>query len=309
MNEQIEMNQVTTNLVGGNPEFLRLLHTMRMVAATDAGVMINGEKGVGKTTLAGEIHACSRRRNQPFVSINCAGMSDTAFAAIFPGGVQQESAGNLEIPLCGTLFLDEVGELSDRSQSMLFHFLDTSGLDRDLRVVSSSSRNLMDMVTKSEFREDLFYRLYVVPLDLPPLRERPEDLVVLLKHFSRGISADYKRPAPQYSVGARNLLKAYSWPGNLRELRNLCERMVILMAGRTVQPENLPLEIRRGNSDRNANPLFALPADGVDLLAVENDMIRQALGMAGGNRSKAARLLHLTRDTLLYRIQKHNIKI
>jgi DNA-binding NtrC family response regulator len=167
----------------------------------------------------------------------------------------------------------------------------------------------MELVTKGGFREDLFYRLYVVPLDVPPLRERPDDLVLLLKHFSREISLLYKRPAPRYSVSARNLLKAYDWPGNLRELHNLCERMVILMAGRIVQPENLPLEIRCGKSSRQTGSLFALPAGGVDLLAMEGEMIRQALGMAGGNRSKAARLLRLTRDTLLYRIQKHNIQI
>jgi len=303
------MNESTTNLLGSNPGFLRLLHTMRMVAATDASVMINGEKGVGKTSLAKEIHTCSRRRNLPFLPINCAGMPDADFASIFSGGGQQENAGSSEIPLGGTLLLDEVGELSERSQSILFHFLDSAGSDQDLRVLSSSSRNLMDLVEQNQFREDLFYRLYVVPLDLPPLRERPEDLIVLLKHFSREISAAYKRPAPHYSVSARNLLKAYSWPGNLRELRNLCERMAILMAGKIVQPENLPMEIRRGKTNRKDGSLFALPADGIDLLAVEGDMIRQALGMAGGNRSKAARLLRLTRDTLLYRIQKHNIEV
>jgi len=298
-----------TKLLGGTPEYLRLLHTMRMVAATDASVMINGESGVGKTSLAKEIHAGSRRQNLPFVPINCAGMPDTEFASIFSAVKQSEESGRPDISSCGTLFLDEVGELSIQSQSVLFHFLDTAGDNLNLRLLSSSSQDLMELVAKGLFREDLFYRLYVVPLMVPPLRERKDDLVILLKHFSREVSVDYKRPIPRYSVGARNLLKAYDWPGNLRELRNLSERMVILMAGKIIQPENLPLEIRRGKTSKQRVSLFALPAEGVDLLAMEGDMIRQALGMAGGNRSKAARLLRLTRDTLLYRIQKHNIEI
>lgn len=303
------MNESTINLLGSNPEFLRLMHTMKMVAATDASVVISGEKGVGKTALAKEIHASSRRRNLPFVPVNCAGISDSAFASIFSDTGQREKSGSAGISHGGTLFLDEVGELSYRSQSLLLHFLETADGERDLRLLSSSSRDLLELVTDCRFREDLFYRLHVVPLNLPPLRERPEDLIILLKHFSREISLAYKRSAPHFSVTARNLLKAYNWPGNLRELRNLCERMVILMAGKIIQPENLPIEIRRGGTNRKKDALFALPADGLDLLAMEGDMIRQALDMSGGNRSKAARLLRLTRDTLLYRIQKHKIEV
>ena len=303
-----EMSDSSIKLLGNTPGFIRLLHTMRMVAVTDASVMISGEKGAGKTSLAKEIHACSRRKTRPFKVINCAGMPEDDFSSFFSVG-QPEKAGYPDIIRGGTLFLDEVGELSDRSQSILFHFLDTTNSDLDLRVVSSTSRDLMERVAVNRFREDLFYRLYVVPLEIPPLRERADDLILLLKHFSREISAAYKRPAPHYSVSSRNLLRAYSWPGNLRELHNLCERMVILMAGKIVQPESLPLEIRRGKTNKNSEALFALPAGGIDLLAMEGDMIRQALRMTGGNRSKAARLLRLTRDTLLYRIQKHKIEV
>ena len=303
------MSDSSTELLGSNPAFIRLLHAMRMVAATDVNVMINGERGSGKTSLAREIHAYSRHRNNPFVSVNCAGISDTAFAAVLGGAAGSEKSGSPEISPGATLFFDEVSELSGQSQSMLFHLLDAAGCDPGFRVLSSSSRDLMELVKANQFREDLFYRLYVVPLDLPPLRERPEDLIVLLKHFTREISAAHRRPAPHYSVSARNLMKEYAWPGNLRELHNLCERMAILMAGKIVQPEDLPLEIRHGKTSRKKEILFALPAEGVDLLEMEGEMIRQALGMAGGNRSKAARLLRLTRDTLLYRIQKHKIEV
>jgi len=303
------MSDVMSRLVGNDPAFLRLLHTLRMVAVTDANVMLIGERGVGKSLLAKQLHGSSRRQDQPFASINCAGMPDALFASQLFGDGQQEKPGSHVLLTPTTLFFDNVDDLSERSQSVLFHFLDTLATESDVRVISSSGAGLIERVENGIFREDLFYRLHVIPLELPPLRERPGDLVLLLKHFSREISADYKRPAPNYSVSTRNLLKAYDWPGNLRELRNLCERMVILMAGKTVQPENLPLEIRRGSSGVKSKMAFSLPAEGIDLLAMEGDMIRQALGMTGGNRSKAARLLRLTRDTLLYRINKHKIEI
>ena len=304
------MSESTAKLLGNSPAFVRLLHTLRLVAMTDAGVLINGERGVGKTSLAQELHASSQRRMLPFTAINCAGMPDSAFAVRFStvdGALR--GVGGSDLHHGGTLFLDEVGELSAQSQSILFHFLENSAASRQLRLISASSKDLIAQIGNGTFREDLFYRLFVVPLDLPPLRERADDLVLLLKHFSREIAQAYKRPAPRYSVGARNLLKAYSWPGNIRELRNLCERMVILLAGRMIQPENLPEEIRSGAGGDKASLRFALPAEGIDLLKLEGDMIRQALGMTGGNRSKAARLLRLTRDTLLYRIQKHNIEM
>jgi len=133
--------------------------------------------------------------------------------------------------------------------------------------------------------------------------------MLLIKRFSSDLARQYRRKAPNYSVTARNLLKAYSWPGNVRELRNFCERMVILFAGQTVQPENLPQEIRQGQVQGIEYTNFRLPKEGIDLQALEGDMIRQALTMAGGNRSKAARLLKVSRDTLLYRIQKHAIEV
>lgn len=303
------MNDVDSKLVGNDPTFLRLLHTMRMVAITDASVIIMGEKGVGKSLLAKQLHLNSRRQDQSFVSISCAGMPDDQFTAELLGTGPLQRSGTPDSRLHATLFFDEVDDLSERAQSVLFHFLDIHAAAADVRILSSASSDLIERVKTGQFREDLFYRLHVVPLELPPLRERPGDLVLLLKHFTREIAADYRRPVPNYSVGARNLLKAYDWPGNLRELRNLCERMAILMAGKTIQPENLPLEIRLGPSGVKSKMVFALPAEGIDLLEMEGDMIRQALGMSGGNRSKAARLLRLTRDTLLYRIQKHKIEI
>ena len=295
------MAEETTKLLGNSPEFLRVLHAARMVAGTDATVLITGQRGVGKELLAREIHAASRRRGEPFSVVNCAGMLEARFA---PETIDQKG---------GTLFLDEVGELSLELQARLLHLLEaddpSSGALENQRLLVSTSQDLHLLVEKGEFRQDLYYRLYVVPLEMPPLKERTDDLVLLLKHFNQDLARFHKRRAPRYSVTTRNLLKSYSWPGNVRELHNFCERMVILMAGKIIQPENLPLEIRRGAGRKSDAAGLVLPAGGIDLLAMEGDMIRQALGMAGGNRSKAARLLGISRDTLLYRIQKHTIQV
>ena len=301
------MNEKTTKLLGTSAEFLRAVHTARMVAATDANVLVVGERGVGKEVVAREIHASSRRRGGPFQVVNCAGASEQQLAAELSGCSPAES----HVDAGCTLFLDEVGELSLEAQARLLNFLEAAETGQTgalPRVIASSSLDLHALVDRGQLRTDLFYRLYVVPVEVPPLRERGGDIVLLLKQFSAELAHLHGRKAPRYSVTARNLLKAYHWAGNVRELRNFCERMVILMAGKIVQPENLPIEIRRGYERiPEAGNRFVLPAEGIDLVALEEDMIRQALGLTGGNRSKAASLLRINRDTLLYRIQKYAI--
>ncbi|MEW7977635.1 MAG: sigma 54-interacting transcriptional regulator [Candidatus Sedimenticola endophacoides] len=293
------MNNGSTRLLGNSPIFLRALHAARMVASTDAPVLIRGERGTGKELLAREIHAISLRRARPFETINGAGLGDRGLGerlATLAAGVGDAPA---------TLFLDQVGELSAHAQGELLQFLERG----DLRLITGSCEDLQAAVNGGGFRADLFYRLNIVPLEMPPLREREGDVVLLLKRFSTELAHRYNRRAPQYTVSARNLLKAYAWPGNVRELRNFCERMVILLAGQQVQPSNLPEEIRSGGRPGRGGNGFQLPEEGIDLLQLEGDMIRQALSLAGGNRAKASRLLRISRDTLLYRIQKHNIAV
>ena len=298
-------------LLGNAPVYLRVLHAARLAAVTDAPVLLSGERGTGKLSLAQEIHACSERRLQPLAITHCAGISEARFeaelAACFePGGSRDEAEGP------GTLFLHQVEELSAASQLRLLHFLQSDAVavaKPQMRLLASACGDLFGAVESGEFREDLFYHLHVVPLALPPLRERSEDIMLLAKDFTAKLSRALGRKPPRYSVSSRNLLKRYFWPGNLTELRNFCQRMVILMPGKIIQPENLPLEIRQNSEQKSGLPGFVLPAEGVDLLALEGDMIRQALGMSGGNRSRAARLLRISRDTLLYRINKHAIKV
>ncbi|HEB95718.1 MAG TPA: sigma-54-dependent Fis family transcriptional regulator [Sedimenticola thiotaurini] len=282
-------------LLGSSPLFLQVVHAARMVAPTDATVLVTGERGVGKELLAREIHLHSRRRNRPFRVVGCAGVSPEQFARELD-----------EADATGTLFLDEVGELAPVHQAGLMHLLDA--LDGKARLIASSSLDLYRMMQEGGFREDLYFRLNVVPLELPPLRQRSDDIVNLLKQFSQQLARSYGRRPPRYSVTSRNILKAYPWPGNVRELKNFCQRMAILMTGRMVQPEDLPPEIRRAAAPKPEHSPFTLPPEGIDLAVLEGEMIRQALGMTGGNRSKAARLLGISRDTLLYRMQKHAIR-
>jgi len=296
------MNSVADKMYGSSPVFSRALNAARMVAGTDVTVLITGEPGTGKEMMAYQVHASSRRAGGSFTSISCSGL----------GEQELES----ELLACGngaSVYLNEVADLGLEAQAKLLHFLESVEARRpgypDVRLLVSSSRDLNALQREGRFREDLYYRLHVVPVSLPPLRERKDDIILLLKQFTADLARRHGRKAPRYSVTARNLIKQYRWPGNVRELRNFCERMVILMAGSIVQPSDMPAEIRQQSAAAAGQSLFILPEGGLDLAALEGDMIRQAICMSGGNRSKAARLLGLTRDTLLYRIQKHAIEV
>ncbi len=306
------MSKKNLKLIGSSPEYLRMLHGIRMVAATDARVMISGEPGTGKVSVAEEIHAGSRSKRDSLLSVKCSGITDEAFASRLAAVTEAMAKGGARGSRAATLLLDEVADLSAAAQAKLLNRIESwersaeSGM-AGIRLLTTSSKDLHTLVSNGAFREDLFYRLYIVPIEVPPLRARGGDLALLLKHYTAELARAYGHTKPRYSVTARNLLYRYCWPGNLRELHNFCERMVVLMSGKIIQPEHLPLEIRRGGEQTNTH--FLLPSEGVDLLVLEGSMIRQALVMAGGNRSKAARLLGLSRDTLLYRIRKHAIEV
>jgi DNA-binding NtrC family response regulator len=220
------------------------------------------------------------------------------------GELPTELDGRFAEAVGGTLFLDEVAELPPAGQARLVHVLEGRG---GLRVIAATSADLWSLAQSGAFRSDLYYRLYVVPLELPPLRERVQDIGPLLAHYVRSASAAHGLAPPRFTATAERQLRRYAWPGNVRELRNFCERMVILFSGGDVGPDNLPWEIRRGEA-AEGEPSFRLPASGINLNALEAEVIRQALALAGGNKSRAARLLGLTRDTLLYRIQKYVIQ-
>jgi DNA-binding NtrC family response regulator len=317
----MSMTTTETRLIGDSPALQQVLRAAALVAATDVPVLVRGESGTGKELLARSLHAQSSRAAREFVSVNCAALPEALAESLLYGhkrgaftGAVEHQAGFVASADGGTLFLDEVGELSLPVQAKLLRFLESGELQPvghssarrvDVRVIAATNRDLEESVRAGRFREDLYYRLNVIPLELPPLREREGDVAQLIPHLTAELSGRHGLDAPRYSSAALARLIRYSWPGNVRELRNLCERMLVLFSGRTVEPDNLPQEIRQ-EAKAPASP-FRLPATGIHLDSLESEFIRQALELTGGNRSRAARLLGLSRDTLLYRIKKYAI--
>ena len=289
-------------MIGVSPAFQRMRNAARMVAATDVGVLLRGEPGSGRETLAREIHAFSPRGQAPFVAFHCAGAPDGALVTCVGGA----TAGGAEAG--ATLYLDEVGELTGADQARLLHLIiaaDRTAAADAPRVIAASTLDLRSAVADGRFRRDLYLRLCVVPIEVPPLRERVLDIPVLTAHFLSTAATRHGLDPCRLSAAAERLLRRHWWPGNLRELANLCERLVILFPGRQVVPEDLPRELVSGEPPAQAVADFQLPPQGIDLNLLEAELIRQALALASGNKSRAARLLGLTRDTLLYRLQKH----
>ena len=311
-------------LIGEASVFCAVKRAAQVVAATDVTVLVLGESGTGKELLARAIHDSSARKEKPFVTINCAALPEGLVESELFGhrkgaftGAVTENAGRIRAAEGGTLFLDEVGELPGMIQAKLLRFLENGECHAvghplpvkvDVRIIAATNRDLFELVKASRFRKDLYYRLHVVPLELPPLRMRDNDLSLLLSHFNEHFTSYHNLPSPSYNSKTLKFLKSYQWPGNIRELRNFSERMVALYSGRTIYPELLPLEFTHRGQEHSESIDFNLPDSGIDFYALEARLIRQALIKAGGNRSKAARLLGLTRNTMLYRMNKYAIE-
>ncbi len=311
-------------MLGQAPEFQTVLRAMRIVSATDATVLVTGESGTGKELLARALYENSHRRDKPFVTVNCAALPvQLAESELFGHrrgaftGATSDGVGRLLAADGGTLFLDEIGELPPAVQAKLLRFLETGECQPvgepmsrrvDVRIIAATNRDLSQAVKEGTFRGDLFYRLYVVPLELPPLRERTGDIHLLLQGLTQQLAAQYNLQPPRYTKATLRLLNGYAWPGNVRELKNFCERMLILFAGHLIEPTNLPQEIQLHQGHGNqVTDGFELPEHGICMDELEVSLIKQALCKTAGNRSRAARLLGLTRDTLLYRMKKYAI--
>ncbi len=286
------METSTIEIIEQSASFRRMMNALRMVAVTDAPVLIHGEAGSGVSRVAGLLHQSSRLSALPLWRVAASGLDERELRE--------------RLDSSGSLCLEQVDELAPDLQGMLLRWLDGEARP-GVRLLVTSHQDLGRCVEQGGFRQDLYYRLQVVPLEVPPLRERVEALAHLTRAFTLQAARYHGRRAPRFSVSAMNCLKRYGWPGNLRELRNLCERLVILHPGETLQPQQLPPEVRQVRDAQAVASGFRLPAQGLDLAGLEQDLIRQALDLSGGNRSQAARLLGLSRDTLLYRIQKYAI--
>lgn len=315
-----------STIIGQSPALESLIRSARIVAATDVTVLIKGETGTGKEVLANAIQKSSSRANKAFITLNCATLPENLVESELFGhkkgaftGASANKEGLFQAADGGTLFLDEINSLPLTIQGKLLRFLesgeclavgDTKPYKVNVRVIAATNSDLHEQIKRGEFRQDLFYRLNVVPVELPALQDRTEDIDALIKHFMTQFSTEHKVVAPSFSKRSIKVLCNYPWPGNIRELRNLCERLSILLAGRVIEPENLPYEfIAAGENTKIETSNFTLPALGLQLDQLEANLIHQALARTNGNRSKSARLLGISRDTLLYRIQKHGLAI
>lgn len=309
-------------LIGAAPALQAVLRAARLVAATDATALILGESGTGKELLARQLHADSPRASGPWVAVNCAALPHELVEAELFGalrgaytGADRSRHGFVQQADGGTLFLDEVAEMPLAAQAKLLRFLEEGevrplgagqGQRVDVRVLAATHRDLRTRIAEGRFRADLFYRLHVIPLELPPLRERAGDVPLLLEVFTRELAERHGVAEPQLSRALIAQLGRHHWPGNVRELRNLVERLVVLFQGRRVDAGDLPGEwLAAGESCDGGDGDVRLPAQGLSMDRVEADLIAQALERAQGNRSRAARLLGISRHTLLYRMRKY----
>ena len=313
------------NLVGHNLKMREVFDLVRKIATSSATtILLQGESGTGKDLLANAIHYASDRAKKPFMTITCSALPETLLESELFG---QEKGGSIdaggtkkgifELSDGGTVFLDEVGEISENIQVKLLRLLEDRTFKRiggvadiavDVRVIASSNVSLEQVAKEGRFRKDLYYRLNVLPISLPPLRERPEDIPLLVKHFIEHYNREFKKNTLGASRSAMLALTEYSWPGNVRELKNLIERVMILENKEVIDVDDLPREIIGRQAEEDIEQRFELPPQGVVLEEVERSLIEQALKRAGGNQSRAARLLGLTRDTLRYRLKKFSLE-
>jgi len=320
-------------VIGASQSWRAVLAQAAKVAPKETTVLLSGESGTGKEVVAQLIHRGSRRSAGPFVALNCAALPEALLESELFGyekgaftGAVSARAGRLEQAAGGTLFLDEVGEMSPAVQAKFLRVLQerefqrlggTRTLKADVRVIAATNRDLKAAMTQGAFREDLYYRLHVFAIHLPPLRERQEDILPLLEHFVQELGpVVIGRPAAGISREARAHFLAYPWPGNVRELRNAVERALILCEGGLINPEHLPWHAESARSapppppppPPAAEPVVGdFPAQGMDLEAMERTLIEGALKQTGRNKSKAAKLLGLSRGKLYTRMERFGL--
>lgn len=317
---------ISGSILGNSPPIRRLRQTIEQLSQVpNATILLEGESGTGKNLVARVIHFSAQEKQSPFVEINCAAIPETLIEAELFGyekgaftGAAQARAGLLEEANGGTLFLDEIGELPIHVQAKLLSFLESRRFRRlgstreqevQLRLISATNRNLEEMIEKGQFRQDLYYRLNVVKLHLPPLRQLGEDILYIAENFLTVFNIEFKKHITGFTPEARRKLLAYSWPGNVRELRNVLERAMIFARGPLLDASDLDLFAAEAGAEQSeAIPdRFSLPEEGISLEALEKHLLRQALERAGGNQSRAARLLGLSRDTFRYRLEKYKL--
>ncbi|MEJ2368772.1 MAG: sigma-54 dependent transcriptional regulator [Acidobacteriota bacterium] len=311
------LDQVTAygDIIGESPGIKKVLELIETVAPTDASVLIRGESGTGKELVARAIHHSSPRRYMPFLTVNCGALPESLLESELFGhergaftGAQYRRKGKFELSDGGTLFLDEVGDVSLKTQTDLLRVLEDKKITRlggskpipvDFRTVAATNRDLEAMVEEKTFRDDLYYRLNVFQIQVPPLRDRREDIPLLVDHFVSHFSREMNRPIRGVSKEVMNMLQIMSWPGNIRELKNTVERAVVLCQGGELKPEHFPL---------NGTMPAPAPSHDLSLTSVERQHIQRVLHETAWNISRAARVLGIDRATLYNKIKRYELK-
>jgi len=309
-------------IVSVSQEMNRVLQVAAKIAGSDTStVLLQGESGTGKELIARAIHDQSKRNNKPFVTANCAGFQEALLENELCGhergaftDAKEVKKGLLETADGGTLFLDEIGDMSLGLQARILRLVEYRNFRRigglkdievDVRIVTATNKDLIKLKEEGRFREDLFYRINVASMRIPPLRERSADILPLTKYFIQKYNEDFHKNVQEISKGVEDFFVGYKWPGNVRELKNAVERAMILIEEDVLQMEHLPIEIL-GQASRLGKPIegIHIPPEGISLEKVEEALVKQALKIAEGNQTKAAKLLDISRDAFRYRMQK-----
>jgi two-component system response regulator AtoC len=309
----------TAGIIYRSPAMAQVMTLVERVSGSASSVLVTGETGTGKELVARALHGEGCRKRGPFVAVNCSAISSSLMESELFGhvkgaftGADREKQGLFAAADGGTLFLDEIGELPRELQPKLLRVLQEGEILRvgetrprkvDVRVLAATARDLREEVEKGRFRDDLFYRLAVVEIQIPPLRERPEDIPLLAENFISRIAAREGRPFPKIQADALEMLRSYPWPGNVRELENFMEKTMIFCRGEMIDLDSLPWEVRRRN--RNETESLSLKQA---TMRLEGEYIRRALAATGGNRTRAARLLEISLRGLLYKIKEYEIE-
>ena len=314
LHERLDHKFSLPGIVGNSPALTQVLDRVKLIAPAKATVLLQGETGTGKEMIAQSIHQNSPRSRNPFVAVHCAALATNLLESELFGhekgaftGATERRIGRFEAADGGTLFLDEIGEIEPSTQVKLLRFLDTRSFERigsnkpvavDVRLVCATNRNLQRMAEKGEFRDDLLYRLNTITIQLPALRERKDDIPLLINHYLRHFAEDNSLPQPKLTPGAMQALKDYAWPGNIRELRNFCENTVVLNPGLNVSEYDLDPRFLNPGTSRPSAPLTPGIQPGLSVEENEKRLLHQALVQAKGNRTKAAQLMGISRRTL-----------
>jgi len=318
LREKLDAKFGMEGIVGNAPPMQKVFDVIRQVAPSTATVLVQGESGTGKELVAHAIHHLSPRAKGPFVAVHCAALSESLLESELFGhekgaftGATERRRGRFEMADGGTLFLDEIAEIPAPMQTKLLRVLEErrfervggqSSIEVDIRLIAATNRNLRELAERGSFRQDLFFRLDVVTVDLPPLRERVEDIPLLVHHFLAEFAEANRKPVSAISPAALRVLSGYAWPGNVRELRNVVEKMVVLSRGQELSLHEIPPQIA---GDTGAGPAKQTVDPNLSLAETEKRLILQAVEACGGNRTRAAERLGISRRTLLRKLNAY----